>query len=262
MDARRVSNFFIRAVYRHHHASFRKTFNQTMGVSDGETQMRLLIMFLALVCSGVTMASEDRFETINRKVHGFNDFMDTKLMRPAAKAYKKVLPAPVRYSVRNFVGNLSDVGDIINNALQGKPKQAVSDFGRVLVNSSIGIGGLFDPASRMGLVDHDEDFSQTLAVWGVPRGPFIVIPGLGPSYARGIFGRVSNKGVDPLPYYYPVPHRNSLAAVRLLSIRANLLAVDGVVFGDKYIFYRDAYLQHREFLEKDGQVDDPFGDEF
>jgi phospholipid-binding lipoprotein MlaA len=233
-----------------------------MGVSDGETQMRLLTVFLALVCSGVTMASEDRFETINRKVHGFNDFMDTKLMRPAAKAYKKVLPAPVRYSVRNFVGNLSDVGDIINNALQGKPKQALSDFGRVLVNSSIGIGGLFDPASRMGLVDHDEDFSQTLAVWGVPRGPFIVIPGLGPSDARGIFGRASNEGVDPLPYYHPVPHRNSLATVRLLSIRAKLLAVDGVVFGDKYIFYRDAYLQHREFLEKDGQLDDPFGEEF
>ena len=224
--------------------------------------MRLLTVFLALVCSGVTMASEDRFETINRKVHGFNDFMDTKLMRPAAKAYKKVLPAPVRYSVRNFVGNLSDVGDIINNALQGKPKQALSDFGRVLVNSSIGIGGLFDPASRMGLVDHDEDFSQTLAVWGVPRGPFIVIPGLGPSDARGIFGRASNEGVDPLPYYHPVPHRNSLATVRLLSIRAKLLAVDGVVFGDKYIFYRDAYLQHRKFLETDGQADDPFGDEF
>ena len=233
-----------------------------MGVSDGETQMRLLTVFLALVCSGVTMASEDRFETINRKVHGFNDFMDTKLMRPAAKAYKKVLPAPVRYSVRNFVGNLSDVGDIINNALQGKPKQALSDFGRVLVNSSIGIGGLFDPASRMELVDHDEDFSQTLAVWGVPRGPFIVIPGLGPSDARGILGRASNEGVDPLPYYHPVPHRNSLATVRLLSIRAKLLAVDGAVFGDKYIFYRDAYLQHRKFLETDGQVDDPFGDEF
>lgn len=224
--------------------------------------MRLVTVFLALVCSGVTIASEDRFETINRKVHGFNDFMDTKLMRPAAKAYKKVLPAQVRYSVRNFVGNLSDVGDIINNALQGKPKQALSDFGRVLVNSSIGIGGLFDPASRMGLVDHDEDFSQTLAVWGVPRGPFIVIPGLGPSDARGIFGRASNEGVDPLPYYHPVPHRNSLATVRLLSIRAKLLAVDGVVFGDKYIFYRDAYLQHRKFLETDGQVDDPFGDEF
>jgi phospholipid-binding lipoprotein MlaA len=208
------------------------------------------------------MANEDRFETIKRKVHGFNDFMDTKLMRPAAKAYKKVLPAPVRYSVRNFVGNLSDVGDIINNALQGKPKQALSDFGRVLVNSSIGIGGLFDPASRMGLVDHDEDFSQTLAVWGVPRGPFIVIPGLGPSDARGIFGRASNEGVDPLPYYHPVPHRNSLAMVRLLSIRAKLLAVDGAVFGDKYVFYRDAYLQHRKFLETDGRVDDPFGDEF
>lgn len=233
-----------------------------MGIGDGEAQMRLMVMLLALVCSGVTTASEDRFETINRKVHGFNDFVDTKLIRPAANAYKKVLPTPVRYSGRNFFGNLSDVGDIINNALQGKPKQALSDLGRVLVNSSIGIGGLFDPASRMGFVDHEEDFSQTLAVWGVPRGPYIVIPGVGPSDTRDIFGRLGNHSMDPLGYYYPVAHRNSLATLRLLGIRAKLLAVDGVVFGDKYIFYRDAYLQRREYLEKDGQVDDPFGDEF
>jgi len=220
------------------------------------------MMLLALVFSGVTTASEDRFETINRKVHGFNDFVDTKLIRPAAKAYTKALPTPIRYSVRNFFGNLSDVGDIINNALQGKPKQALSDLGRVLVNSSIGIGGLFDPASRMGLVDHDEDFSQTLAVWGVPRGPYIVIPGVGPSDTRDIFGRLGNHRMDPLRYYYPVTHRNSLATFRLMGVRARLLAVDDVVFGDKYIFYRDAYLQRREFLEKDGQVDDLFGDEF
>jgi phospholipid-binding lipoprotein MlaA len=237
-----------------------------MGIRDGETQMRvlaiLLTMLLTMVCSSAAMANEDRFETINRKVHGFNDFMDTKLVKPAAKVYKKVLPEPVRVSVRHFVGNLSDVGDIINNVLQGKPKQALSDLGRVLVNSSIGIGGLFDPASRMGLVDHDEDFSQTLAVWGFPRGPYIVIPGVGPSDVRDIFGRVGNRRVDPLRYYYPVAHRNSLAGLRLLGIRAKLLTVDGVVFGDKYIFYRDAYLQHREFLEKDGEVEDPFGDEF
>ena len=220
------------------------------------------MMLLALVFSGVTTASEDRFETINRKVHGFNDFVDTKLIKPAAKAYTKVLPSPVRHSVRNFFGNLSDVGDIINNALQGKPKQALSDLGRVLVNSSIGVGGLFDPASRMGLVDHDEDFSQTLAVWGVPRGPYIVIPGVGPSDTRDLFGRLGNNRMDPLRYYYPVAHRNSLATFRLMAVRAKLLAVDDVVFGDKYIFYRDAYLQRREFLEKDGQVDDLFGDEF
>jgi phospholipid-binding lipoprotein MlaA len=233
-----------------------------MGISNGEAQMRLVMMLLALVFSGVTTASEDRFETINRKVHGFNDFVDTKLIRPAAKAYTKALPTPIRLSVRNFFGNLSDVGDIINNALQGKPKQALSDLGRVLVNSSIGIGGLFDPASRMGLVDHDEDFSQTLAVWGVPRGPYIVIPGVGPSDTRDIFGRLGNHRMDPLRYYYPVTHRNSLATFRLMGVRARLLAVDDVVFGDKYIFYRDAYLQRREFLEKDGQVDDLFGDEF
>jgi len=224
--------------------------------------MRRLTMLLALACSSMTMANEDRFETINRRVHGFNDFVDTQLIKPAARAYKKVLPTAVRRSVRNFFGNLSDVGDFINNGLQGKPKLALSDLGRVLVNSSIGVGGLFDPARRMGLVDHDEDFSQTLAMWGVPRGPYIVIPGLGPSDARDIFGRLGNGRMDPQRYYYPVTYRNSLAAVRLLDIRANLLTVDGVVFGDKYIFYRDAYQQRREFLEKDGRVDDPFGDDF
>jgi phospholipid-binding lipoprotein MlaA len=233
-----------------------------MGISNGKAQMRLLTMLLALVCSGVAMANEDPFERVNRKVHGFNDFLDTKLLRPAAKGYKKVLPTPVRYSVGNFFGNLADVGDMINNGLQGKPKKSLSDLGRVLVNTSIGIGGLFDPASRMGLVDHDEDFSQTLAVWGVPRGPYIVIPALGPSDVRDIFGRVGNTRMDPLRYYYPVAHRNSLYALRLLDMRANLLAADGAVFGDKYIFYRDAYQQRREFLEKDGQVEDAFGDDF
>jgi phospholipid-binding lipoprotein MlaA len=233
-----------------------------MGISNGKAQMRLLMMLLALVCSGLAIANEDPFEKFNRKAQGFNDFADARLVRPVAKAYKKVLPTPVRYSVGNFFGNLADVGDSINNALQGKPKESLSDLGRVLINSSIGIGGLFDPARRMGLVDHDEDFSQTLAVWGVPRGPYIVMPVLGPSSVRDIFGRVGNSRVEPLRYYYPVAHRNRLLALRLLDIRANLLTADSAVFGDKYIFYRDAYLQRREFLEKDGQVDDPFGDDF
>ena len=100
--------------------------------------------------------------------------------------------------------------------LQGKPKQALSDLGRVLVNSSIGIGGLFDPASRMGLVDHDEDFSQTLAVWGLPRGPLYCDPWGGTERCRAdIFGRAGNRRVDPLRYYHPVAHRNSLAAAQV-----------------------------------------------
>ncbi len=221
-----------------------------------------LVMSLALATSSMTMAKDDRFEGVNRKVHGFNEFLDTKLLRPTAKAYKKVLPTPVRYSAGNFFGNLADVGDMINNGLQGKPKPAFSDLGRVLINTTIGVGGLFDPATRIGLVDHDEDLSQTLAVWGVPRGPYVVIPGLGPSDIRDVFGRVGTSRMDPLRYYYPVTHKNSLYFVQLLDGRANLLAADALVFGDSYIFYREAYLQRREFLEKDGEVDDPFDDDF
>lgn len=233
-----------------------------MGSGHGKAKVKLLMMFLAMACSSITMASEDPLEKVNRKVHGFNDFLDSKLIRPAAKGYKKVLPTPVRYSVGNFFGNLADVGDMINNGLQGKPKPAFSDLGRLLINTTVGIGGLFDPATRIGLVDHDEDFSQTLAVWGVPRGAYVVLPGLGPSDVRGIFGRIGTSRMDPLRYYYPVSHRNSLFALRLVDIRANLLAADSAVFGDKYIFYREAYLQRRAFLENDGQVDDPFDDDF
>ncbi len=221
-----------------------------------------LVTSLALATSNMTMANDDRFEGVNRKIHGFNNFLDTKLLRPTAKAYKKVLPTPVRYSVSNFFGNLADVGDMINNGLQGKPKSAFSDLGRVLINTTIGIGGLFDPATRIGLVDHDEDFSQTLAVWGVPRGPYLVIPGMGPSDVRDIFGGFGTSRMGPLGYYYPAAHRNSLYFVQLLDGRASFLGADAAVFGDSYIFYREAYLQRSEFLEKDGEVDDLFDDDF
>ncbi len=131
-----------------------------------------------------------------------------------------------------------------------------------MINSTIGVGGLFDPASSMGLTDHAEDFGQTLGVWGVPRGAYVVIPMLGPSTVRDMFGRPVDSRLSPLRYYHPVDHRNTLLGLELINTRANLLSADGVVFGDKYLFYRDAYLQRREFLEKDGKVEDPFDDDF
>ncbi len=224
--------------------------------------MKLVLAVFLLIVSLGAHANEDPYEPANRKIHNFNDFADRKIIRPIAVGYDRVLPDRLKFIISNFYGNLIDFGDGLNNLLQGKPKAAANDAARVLVNTTIGIGGLFNPASRMGLVDHSEDFGQTLAVWGVPRGPYIVIPFLGPSSVRDVFSRAADTRLDPLRYYYPVSHRNSIYAFGVLGTRAQLLAADSVVFGDRYIFYRDAYLQRREFLEKDGVVDDPFDDDF
>lgn len=220
----------------------------------------LLLMFQTLALPA--LANEDPYEGFNRKIHNFNDFTDRKIIRPVAVGYDKVMPNPAKRLVTNFFGNLVEVGNGLNNLLQGKPKQAATDVSRVLVNTTIGIGGLFDPASRMGLRASDEDFGQTLAVWGVPRGPYVVLPFLGPSSVRDVFTRTVDSRLDPLRYYHPVSHRNSLFGFSVLHTRSQFLAADSVVFGDRYIFYRDAYLQRREFQEKDGEIEDPFDDEF
>ncbi len=222
----------------------------------------LTLCFFAFSCSAVWAEDQDPFEGLNRKIHGVNNFADQKLIRPIARGYVKVVPEPVRFSIGNFFGNLADVRNSVNNLLQGKPKAALNDLGRILVNSTVGVGGLFDPASRMGLVNHNEDFSQTLGTWGVPRGPYLVIPLLGPSSIRDLFGRLVDFRIDPVRYYYPVSHRNMIIALRLVDQRAGLLIADKVVFGDRYIFYREAYLQRRNYLEKDGELEDLFDDEF
>lgn len=229
-----------------------------------------LFFSLAVLAISPVLAEEDLDEFVdtdpwrglNQKIHNFNDFADVKLVRPVAVGYRKVTPQFFRTSVSNVFNNLDDVGDAVNNVLQGKVGDGLSDVARVLINSTIGIAGLFDPATRMGLVDHEEDWGQTFAVWGIPAGPYFVIPGLGPSTLRNTISRFFDGAVDPVRYLYPVRHRNTIYAFRALQDRTNLLSVDGVVFGDKYIFYRDAYLQRREYLEKDGEVDDPFADDF
>ncbi|MFT7219458.1 MAG: phospholipid-binding lipoprotein MlaA [Candidatus Azotimanducaceae bacterium] len=209
-----------------------------------------------------SLAETDPLETVNRKVHGFNQVLDRHLLRPVARGYDRVLPLPAKKGVNNFFGNLGDISDGVNNLLQGKMGSGISDLGRVLINSTIGIGGIFDPATGMGLEDHSEDFGQTLAVWGVPRGPYVVLPGMGPSSLRNVFTRAVDSRLNPLRYYYPVSDRNILRGLDLVNTRARLLAVEGVVFGDEYLFFRDAYLQRRAFLEKDGRVEDSFDDDF
>jgi phospholipid-binding lipoprotein MlaA len=157
---------------------------------------------LALVCGPVwaNQPSEvDPWEGFNRGVFSFNEGLDRAIVKPLAQGYRYVMPDFAEQGVHNFFENLGDVKTFINNLLQGKPKEASQDLGRVIVNTTIGIAGLFDVATPMGIPKHDEDFGQTLGAWGVESGPYLVLPIFGPSSVRDGIGRVPDMMVDPMP---------------------------------------------------------------
>jgi phospholipid-binding lipoprotein MlaA len=192
--------------------------------------------------------------------HGFNDKADRFFLKPIAKGYAKITPVPIRKAIRNFFSNLGDIENGVNNLLQGKVGRSAGDFTRLLVNTTIGIGGLFDPATKFGLEKNQETFGQTLTVWGVPQGPYVVLPFFGPHTLTDALTNPLNPRLDPLRYLYPVSHRNTLWGIEKVVRRADLLTAESVVFGDRYIFIRDAYLQRRDYLVHDGQVEDDFDD--
>ena len=198
----------------------------------------------------------DPLEKVNRAVFRFNDAADQYAFTPVAKGYRFVLPAFARAGISNFFSNLEDVWIGVNNLLQGKLQDGSEDFTRVLFNSTFGIAGLFDFASDVGLPKRNEDFGQTLAVWGVPSGPFVVIPLIGPSTVRDGSALFVDYKAD-LVYWGTdsVPIRNSLYATRAISNRANLLDASSVLEQaalDRYAFVRDAWLQRRRNLIYDG----------
>ena len=211
---------------------------------------------LTTACSTVqTPSPSDPLEGFNRSVYKFNDVLDKAIVRPVAKGYQAALPDPVRGVIGNFFGNVGDVFIAVNNGLQGKPKDALSDAGRVVVNSTLGIVGLFDVATRLGLEKHDEDFGQTFGTWGVGTGPYLVLPFFGPSNVRDLFGLGFDTVTNPVGNVSDVAVRNSLSGTRLVDKRANLLeATDTLekIALDPYSFVRDAYLARRQNLVYDG----------
>jgi phospholipid-binding lipoprotein MlaA len=222
---------------------------------------RLKTIFLALAISGLVGGCatsgnpKDPVEGFNRAVFAFNEGLDTVLIKPVAQGYDAALPMPVRTGVTNFFGNIADLFIGVNNLLQGKPDQAVSDLGRVLINSTIGILGLFDIATEAGLEKHEEDFGQTFGRWGVGDGAYLVIPVYGPRTVRDTAGLVLDVTVDPVGNVNEVATRNSLLALRLIDNRADLLPADKVIEEaalDKYAYVRDGYLQRRRNLIHDG----------
>jgi phospholipid-binding lipoprotein MlaA len=214
---------------------------------------------LALLLSAcATTGSEnarDPWEGLNRKTYAFNDALDRAVLKPVAQGYQKVTPAFAQEGVNNFFDNLEDLGTGLNNILQGKPRQGASDLGRLVVNSVLGIFGLWDVATPLGLEKHYEDFGQTLGVWGVPSGPYLVLPLLGPSTARD----APAKAVDPSWYYSNALDNNtlywSLWTLDKVRTRANLFKAEGVLDQaalDRYTFIRDAWLQRRRSMVYDG----------
>lgn len=201
--------------------------------------------------------NNDPYERLNKKVFSFNDGLDRHLLKPVAKGYSAVTPSPVGRGVTNFFNNLGEPRVIINDILQGKIKQAASDTLRFLINTTVGIGGLFDVAKHAKLKRHKEDFGQTLAVWGVKRSSYFVIPILGPSSVRDTVGELVDFFTYPLVYIPDAAVGSGLYVLQLVNRRANLLNASDILdqaAGEyRYEFVREAYRQQRKNEIYDGE---------
>ena len=200
----------------------------------------------------------DRFERTNRAIYRFNDALDRSVAKPVARAYVKNTPAPVRAGVGNFFRNIFYPTVIINDVLQLKPRAFAENTARLVVNTTIGIGGLFDPASKLGLAAGDEDFGQTLGRWGIPAGPYVMLPIFGPSSTRDTVGVVGDYFTNPVTYINDPYVALGVTGLGLVDLRAELLATDDTLGRsyDPYAFIRNAYLQRRTYQVQDGEVPD------
>ena len=197
----------------------------------------------------------DPIEPVNRVVYSFNDRIDKAVVKPVAEGYKTILPTQVRYCISNVFGNIADVPTSLNNFLQGRVKEGGSDLCRVGVNTTVGLLGCFDIASKWGFEKHNEDFGQTLGHWGVQTGPYIVLPLLGPSTLRDATALLIDSRIDPIRYVNDIPVRNISYGARLIDRRAQLLDTTNFLEDaalDPYVFIRDAYLARRRSLVDDG----------
>ena len=213
-----------------------------------------LVMLGGCATTG-TGDARDPFEPMNRAIYSFNDGVDKVVMKPLAQAYQAVFPAIVRTGISNVFSNINDIVVALNNLLQGKIGSAFSDISRVMINTTVGILGIMDVATDLGIEKNDEDFGQTLGYWGVGDGPYLVLPFLGPRTTRDTVGLIVDWETDPTSYIDPNRDRNAVQGFRLVTRRAELLNASKVLEVasiDEYEFLRDAYLQRRRNLIYDG----------
>ena len=224
-----------------------------------------LLILLLLLPVGVVQAQEapknvDPFEAINRPLFSLNNSLDRFLIRPVAKGYDWVMPGFAKRGVGNMFANMYDFNSAINGVLQGRFQGAASGGGRFVVNTTLGVLGLFDVATPMGIRPYRTDFGHTLAIWGFESGPYVMVPFFGPRTIRSGTGTIFDTYTSIPTYIDNVPLRNSLWGLELIDGRARLLTADELISGDPYIFVRDAYLQSRETFVNDGVVQDSFSD--
>jgi phospholipid-binding lipoprotein MlaA len=219
-------------------------------------RISILIVCASMIgCASIPAGSErspdDPWEPFNRSVFSFNESLDDYLLKPITKGYRFILPKPAQQGVDNFFGNYRDIYTSANNLLQGNLSMAFSDLMRVVVNTIFGLGGLFDVATPGGLEKHKADFGQTFGVWGIPSGPYVVLPFFGPSNVRDTLGTAVDLETDYLFRLLPdVALRNSLTALRVVNARNNYYEAGDLLEGaalDKYTFTRDAYIQRRQY---------------
>lgn len=218
-----------------------------------------IALFTALLLTGCAntngkiVSADDPYEEVNRSIFYFNEKLDDYVGEPVSSAYDLITPDMVQIGIGNFFNNLKDINVVLNDLMQGKFLQAGEDTGRFLLNTSIGLAGIFDVASEIGLKKNNEDFAQTLAIWGVPKGPYLVLPIVGSATSRGVPGMVFDTATNPATYI-PIPIR----ALELLNIRANLKGTLKIIDEgalDPYVFTRESFLQLRQHLINDGKLE-------
>ncbi|MBL4796469.1 MAG: VacJ family lipoprotein [Oleispira sp.] len=221
---------------------------------------------LLVLSTEVVLASDidDPWEGMNRSIFEFNEGLDAYIAKPVAQGYQAVTPQVVDTGVSNFFSNLEDVLIVFNDLLQLKPVQAASDTSRFVVNTTLGLLGLFDVASHIGLPKHNEDLGQTLGYWGVSAGPYIMLPVLGPSNLRDTFGLAGDTvtGLGYTAIGETTMQSFGLWSLRNVDVRADLISSEGLITGERYTFFRSFYQQRREYLVNDGVVEDDFDDDF
>jgi len=224
---------------------------------------RLSGFFLMAMLSGCATTSStvydkhDPWEGWNRNVQVFNDNVDKYAMKPVAKGYRWVMPSFADRGVTNFFSNIDDIGVTLNDLLQFKLVQTGSDGARFIVNTVAGVGGLFDVATMLDLPKHNEDFDQTLGVWGVPMGPYLVLPFFGPSSPRGVGGLIGDAAMNPVSYVGSSVITGGLFGLNAVDTRSDNLASEKIATEaaiDRYEFFKNAYLQRRRYLMLDGNV--------
>lgn len=236
-------------------------------ILDAAKLKNFLVMGIATVLvgcasipAGVEPSPNDPWEPFNRSVFEFNENLDAYFLKPVVTGYRFVLPEFVRDGIYNFFSNYNDIYTALNNLLQGKPSDAFSDLMRVVVNTTFGLGGFIDMATPGGLEKHKEDWGQTFGVWGIPSGPYVVLPFFGPSSVRDTFGTAADLETDYFFKYIPdVGLRNSVTGLRVVNARNTYYEAGDLLNGaaiDKYSFLRDAYIQRREYQINEGREDE------